>query len=65
MPAEEEDEKDGVRVFYVAAPRGMQRLVMGLRAGSFGSSWTRDSTFDPVQTAVAILEKYRQIIMEE
>ena len=31
MPAPGEDEKEAVRVFYVAATRAPQRLVMGVR----------------------------------
>jgi ATP-dependent exoDNAse (exonuclease V) beta subunit len=30
MPANGEDEKEAARVFYVAATRATQRLVMGL-----------------------------------
>ncbi len=37
MPAAEEDEKEAARVFYVAATRATQRLVMGVGgAGRFG-----------------------------
>ena len=37
MPAPGEDEKEAARVFYVAATRATQRLVMGVRgAGEFG-----------------------------
>ena len=31
MPAPGEDEKEAARVFYVAATRATQRLVMGVR----------------------------------
>lgn len=38
MPAAGEDEKEAARVFYVAATRATQRLVMGLcGSGNFGS----------------------------
>ena len=33
MPAENEDEKDAARVFYVAATRATQRLVLGVGGG--------------------------------
>ncbi len=33
MPAEGEDEKEAARVFYVAATRATQRLVMGVGGG--------------------------------
>ena len=37
MPAAGEDEKEAERVFYVAATRATQRLVMGLGGdGEFG-----------------------------
>jgi superfamily I DNA/RNA helicase len=37
MPAAGEDEKEAARVFYVAATRATQRLVIGVRGnGSFG-----------------------------
>jgi superfamily I DNA/RNA helicase len=34
MPAAGEDEKDAARVFYVAATRATQRLVIGVGGGS-------------------------------
>ena len=34
MPAPGEDEKEAARVFYVAATRAMQRLVIGVSGGS-------------------------------
>ena len=41
MPAKGEDEQEAARVFYVAATRAMQRLVIGVggdgRFGGFGS----------------------------
>jgi superfamily I DNA/RNA helicase len=33
MPAKGEDEKEAARVFYVAATRATQRLVMGVSGG--------------------------------
>lgn len=40
MPAPGEDEKEAARVFYVAATRATQRLVMGVGGQSgFGSKW--------------------------
>ena len=40
MPAAGEDEKEAARVFYVAATRATQRLVMGVSGQSgFGSKW--------------------------
>ena len=37
MPAVGEDEKEAARVFYVAATRATQRLVMGVSGdGGFG-----------------------------
>jgi len=36
MPAPGEDEKEAARVFYVAATRATQRLVMGMGEGVFG-----------------------------
>ena len=37
MPAPGEDEKEAVRVFYVAVTRATQRLLIGVRgAGEFG-----------------------------
>jgi superfamily I DNA/RNA helicase len=37
MPAQGEDEKEATRVFYVAATRATQRLVMGVGGdGGFG-----------------------------
>ena len=40
MPAAGEDEKEAARVFYVAATRATQRLVMGVGGQSgFGSKW--------------------------
>ena len=42
MPAPGEDEKDAARVFYVAATRATQRLVMGVGAGrGFGGKFTQ------------------------
>jgi superfamily I DNA/RNA helicase len=38
MPAAGEDEKDAARVFYVAAARAMQRLVIGM-GGGFEVRW--------------------------
>ena len=38
MPAAGEDEKEAARVFYVAATRATQRLVIGVAGnGSFGA----------------------------
>jgi superfamily I DNA/RNA helicase len=34
MPAQGEDEREAARVFYVAATRATQRLVIGVRGGS-------------------------------
>lgn len=34
MPAEGEDEQEAARVFYVAAPRAMQKLVIGMGGDS-------------------------------
>jgi Nuclease-related domain/UvrD-like helicase C-terminal domain/AAA domain len=40
MPAQGEDEKEAARVFYVAATRATQRLVMGVSGPSgFASKW--------------------------
>jgi superfamily I DNA/RNA helicase len=40
MPAASEDQKEAARVFYVAATRATQRLVMGVGGQSgFGSKW--------------------------
>ena len=40
MPAAAEDEKEAARVFYVAATRATQRLVMGVGGqGGFGVRW--------------------------
>ena len=40
MPAPGEDEKEAARVFYVAATRATQQLVMGVGgAGGFGKNW--------------------------
>lgn len=42
MPAPGEDEKEAARVFYVAATRATQRLVMGVGAGrGFGGKFTQ------------------------
>jgi superfamily I DNA/RNA helicase len=38
MPAAGEDEKDAARVFYVAAARATQRLVIGM-GGGFEVRW--------------------------
>ena len=47
MPAAVEDEKDAARVFYVAATRATQRLVMGVSGGGgFGS---QISATEPIQ----------------
>jgi superfamily I DNA/RNA helicase len=44
MPAEGEDEKEAARVFYVAAARATQRLVMGVgRDGGLGRRLTLES----------------------
>ena len=40
MPAPGEDEKEAARVFYVAATRATQRLVMGVGGGgALGQRW--------------------------
>jgi len=40
MPAPGEDEKEAARVFYVAATRATQRLVMGVGGGGArGQRW--------------------------
>ncbi len=40
MPAKGEDEQEAARVFYVAATRATQRLVIGVGGvGGFGSKW--------------------------
>ena len=40
MPVAGEDEKEAARVFYVAATRAMQRLVLGvMRSGGLGHIW--------------------------
>ena len=40
MPAQGEDEQEAARVFYVAATRATQRLVMGVGGQcGFGSKW--------------------------
>jgi superfamily I DNA/RNA helicase len=40
MPAKGEDEQEAVRVFYVAATRATQRLVIGMGGdGGLGSGW--------------------------
>ena len=42
MPAPGEDEKDGARVFYVAATRATQRLVITFNGnGGFATSFAR------------------------
>ena len=47
MPAQGEDEKEAARVFYVAATRATQRLVMGVGGGcGFGS---QISATEPIQ----------------
>jgi superfamily I DNA/RNA helicase len=40
MPAPGEDEQEAARVFYVAATRATQTLILGVSGqGSFGSKW--------------------------
>jgi len=42
MPAPGEDEKEAARVFYVAATRATQRLVMGVGGGGhFGINFSK------------------------
>ena len=45
MPAAGEDEQDAARVFYVAATRATQRLLIGTTGdGSFGGTLTQRVT---------------------